>query len=240
MKQLRGLLWICLLLASLFTGCGKQEAVSRTMTETPGSTTTRLPETPEPEQNGDGLFDYEPGTMGSYVMADPDVHGEPRVLEGVTMTLPEYLTRETVSDRQHDLIRDGMQVGGILLVDIPKEMLEEAARTYEGAQALADHLGKQVMPEAYPYTLAFAGGGRSESYNCYIYLIFYNPNILSRAYVHHLFMGESHCYDVWIDGTWNPDTGNMILSTLSSQDIKAEDNSPEYGWKFVEGELIQR
>lgn len=182
--------------------------------------------------------EYEPGTLGSFVMANSQIQAEDDVLDNVTMSLPENMSREKVSNMQHDFVKNGMQVGGILLIDIPNDILEEAAKSYEGAKELADYLGKQIMPDAYPSKIAFSGGGDSENYDCYIYFSYYDPSNLSRRYVHYIYAGESYCYDVWIDGTWNPDTGALILSTLSSPDIKPELNSPDYHWDVVEGELV--
>lgn len=243
-KYLYGILLVLCLAA--FTGCDKEtsyisentqvtndsDPVQATYEIVPDNTTAAeaIPTTAE--------LEYEPGTLGSFVMANSQIQAEDDVLDNVTMSMPENMSREKVSNLQHDFVKDGMQVGGILLVDIPNDLLEAAVESYEDTEELADYLAKQVMSDAYPSKITFSGGGESNNYDFYIRLSYYNPDILSRRYIHHIYVGESYCYDVWIDATWHPDVGGLILSTLSSPDIKPELNSPEYHWDIVEGELV--
>ena len=55
---------------------------------------------------------------------------------------------------------DGVQAGGILLVDLPGDLLDQAAESREGHTALADYLAKQVMPDVYPARAHLNGGGK--------------------------------------------------------------------------------
>ncbi len=234
MKRIYVFLFFAIFSLMLLVGCGNNSApvqISKT-----GQQETSVPATIAMAAPN---FDSKPGTLGIHVAANNSIEAGAEVLDGVSMTIPAGYTRQTVSNLQHDFIKDGMQVGGILLVDIPSEMLEAAAKSYEGAEELAGYLANQVMPDADPNKITFSGGGKSRLYDCYIFLTYYDFST-NYAYTHYIYVGESYCYDVWFDDVWHPDGGDLINSTISSPDIKPELNDVDFGWSFIDGELVSQ
>ena len=108
------LLFLLLCLTGL-TGCGKEEPPAA-----PETTQAALQDTAPQEQKT--TFDYGPGSLGFYVKASLNIEAGPEVLDSITMTLSDQqkeLTRCRVSNRQFDFVKNGHQMGGFLLVDIP-------------------------------------------------------------------------------------------------------------------------
>ena len=238
MKKLRISIFLIAVGITILAGCSTSSQstqstnISQLETDTsPAVATDKEPITP--------VLDSEPGSLGVHVIANGQIEAGAEVLSGVTATMPEGMTRQTVSNLQHDFIKDGMQVGGILLVDIPYEMLEAAAKSYEGTEELAGYLANQVMTDADPNKITFSGGGKSRLYDCYIFLTYYDFST-NYAYTHYIYVGESYCYDVWFDDVWHPDGGDLINSTISSPDIKPELNDVDFGWSFIDGELVSQ
>ena len=187
------------------------------------------------EQNEAVVFSHEPNPfLETYITADPNIQAGPEVLDSITMTLPEGITRQRVSDRQFDFVRDGTQVGGFLLVDIPEDMLKKAAETKDDFLALGDHLGKQIMEDVYPSELTVVGGGKIKNSEFYL-AVFFKSNEkdgIWAQYLHRIYIGEEYCYDFWLDEAWWPDAGLGIQDSLSSSDIKPELNKADFAWSF--------
>lgn len=242
MKKYAYLGFLCFIMAwtIAFSGCAKDDKPLLPETSAPVfeesiQSSTPTSETPKISPT----LTSEPGTLGTHIIATTDIEAGEDVLDNVSATLPDGVTRQTVSNIQHDFIKNGKQVGGILLLDIPGDILEKAAKTYEGAEELADYIANQIMSDAYPAKISFEGGGKPDSFDGYIFLTFYDQNT-TYTYPHYLYVGESYCYDLWFDDYYFSDSGATIINTLVCEDIKPELNEPEYGWEIVNGELITK
>jgi len=151
------------------------------------------------------------------VNATTPIEADAAVLGSVSVTLPDGMTRQAVSNIQHDFLKDGKQVGGIVLVDLSGEMLNAP---YDNLLRISDLLGQQLMPQGNADDLAFLGAGG----NAYAYLEFYTGGDKIR-YFHYLFRGEAHNYDVWFAYDWvNEETMNGILASVCADDITLELN----------------
>lgn len=151
------------------------------------------------------------------VNATAPIEADATVLGSVSVTLPDGMTRQAVSNIQHDFLKGGKQVGGIVLVDISSEMLDAPHGTLV---QITDLLGQQLMPQGKPDDLAFMGAGG----NAYAYLEFYTGGDDIR-YFHYLFRGEAHNYDVWFAyDLVDEETMNGILASVSAKDITPELN----------------
>lgn len=243
-----------LLCSAILWGCGRKTPAPTNPETIPdaAAVTAEAPQPTEPEPS----FDYKPTQMGAYILASPDIEAGPEVLDSITMTLSDKeaeLTRRPVSNRQFDLIKDGRQIGGILLVELPREKLEEAASSEEAFLELADLLGKQTMPDIYPSRLFVSGGGHVvypylENVNCnpYLTMLYSDLDILYETYeashrlppscvtcyVHTLYIGENYIYDFWKDNLWMADGGETIQKTLSAEDIHQELNETAFTWSY--------
>ena len=227
MKKAHNIFLLALFLCFVLIGCGKKEehlnaATEATETETTASAADEgeaLPELP-----------YRPGRMGVYVMAAPDIEADSEVLDNVSFDATDgavELTRCRVSNRQHDLVKNGMQVGGFILIDIPKEMLTDAAESFDGFKALAEYVGKTVLPDVYPGRAIIGGGGHTTGggNNSFVVISYQMGEGMSKAQQwHRIYVGETYCYDFWYDQTWFYDGGGAIMKSLSAQDIKPEWN----------------
>ena len=234
---------------ALFAGCETKESHSNNIQESTKQEnsvpieelSTSQPQVSQsqdidtPEQNEAVVFSHEPNSfLGTYITADPNIQAGPEVLDSITMTLPEGITRQRVSDRQFDFVRDGTQVGGFLLVDIPEDMLKKAAETKDDFLTLSDHLGKQIMEDVYPSELTVVGGGKIKNSEFYL-AVFFKSNEkdgIWAQYLHRIYIGEEYCYDFWLDEAWWPDAGLGIQDSLSSSDIKPELNKADFAWSF--------
>lgn len=150
-----------------------------------------------------------------YVMATSPLEGNADLLANVSITLPEAIRRESVSDSQHDFILEDKQIGGIVIVDIPAEMLD-APR--ENTLQIAQLLGQQLMPTTEEAKYQYAGG------NDYAYMELATGKTKAR-FLHYLFRGNAACYDVWFDlEAVKQKTINGILASVSAEDIRSEWN----------------
>lgn len=161
MKKARDILLLTLLLCFVLMGCGKKEERLNTATEAAETETTA-----SAAAEGENLsaLPYKPGRMGFYVMADPEIEADSEVLDSISFDATDGsvdLNRYHVSNRQHDLVKNGMQVGGFILIDIPKEMLTDATESFDGFKALAEYVGKKVLPDVYPGKAIIGGGGHT-------------------------------------------------------------------------------
>ena len=99
-------------------------------------------------------------TTGAVVHATVSVDVSPEALSNVSVSLPEGMTRETVSDIQHDFIQSGKQVGGIVIVDISNELLDSPRG--DNLLKITGILGEQLMSQENPNQIEFicAGGNK--------------------------------------------------------------------------------
>lgn len=232
MKKTHSILLLTLSLCFVLMGCSKKEehlsaATQATETETASYGTTASATT---EEETPSELPYTPGRMGVYVMADPEIEAGSEVLDNVSFGATDgavELNRYHVSNRQHDLVKNGMQVGGFILIDIPKEMLNDAAESFDGFKALAEHVGKQVLPDIYPGKAIIGGGGHTTggSNNSFVVISYQMGEGMNEAKQwHRIYVGEKYCYDFWYDQTWFYDGGEAIMESLSAADIKPEWN----------------
>lgn len=244
MNKRIGIIQLCLIVICLgiLAGCSKEKEPSLNAHEptqqiipTPAETDQYQDTIPQ-MQEASPTFDYGPNPWtGTYISADCSIVADSEVLDSITMTLPEGFYRHRVSDRQIDFVRDGQQVGGFLLVDIPRDMLEKAAESREGFDALGDHLGKQVMPSIYPSESYVSGGGQIKDTDFYLVVFIRTEkrNELWTQYMHRIYIGEQYCYDFWIDDSFWGDSGFGIEESLSCEDIKPELNEVEFAWSMA-------
>ena len=239
MKKHFGLLLLCIVLAcmTILAGCGKEKESSLNASESMRQNTSQPEETEQPydtvpqEQDSAVTFDYTPGSMGIYVKADPDMEADPEVLDSLTMTLSDKkaeLIRQRVSNCQFDFVKSGHQIGGFVLVDIPREMLEKEPESWEEFTSVVDYIAKQVMPDAYPTNSYISGGGHLDfGFDLPSYMTFMIQNDNKDQYIHNIYVGEKYVYDFWFDTGWLADSGETIMSTLSAEDIKPDLNQSD-------------
>lgn len=236
MKKHFGFLLLCLILACLtiLAACGKEKASSLNSSEAMQQSNSQPEKTEQPqdtvpqEQDIAVTFDYAPGSMGIYVKADPNIEAEPETLDSITMTLSDKkvdLIRQRVSNCQFDFIKSGHQIGGFVLVDIPKEMLEKVPESWGEFVSVVDYIAKQVMPDVYPSNSYISGGGHLDfGFDLPSYVTFMIQNDNKDQYIHNIYVGEKYVYDFWFDTGWLADSGETIMSTLSAKDIKPDLN----------------
>lgn len=227
MKKAHDILLLTLLLCFVLVGCSKKEKHLSTAADAAEAETT-APAAAEGENLS--ALPYKPGRMGVYVMADPEIEAGPEVLDNIRFDATDgavELNRCRVSDCQHDLVKNGMQVGGFILIDIPKEMLTDAAESFDGFKALAEYVGKQVLPDVYPGKAIIGGGGHTTGgdNNSFVVISYQMGEGMSKAQQwHRIYVGEKYCYDFWYDQTWFYDGGGAIMKSLSAEDITPEWN----------------
>lgn len=248
MKKTGILLILSLLFCSAFIGCGKVEkhispvadkAGENTVSSVPTASEATAPE-PSPEELIASL-PYKPGRMGYYVMADPGIEADSEVLDSISFDETDgavELERYRVSNRQHDLIKIGMQIGGFILIDIPKDMIDEAADNFDGFRALADYVGKKVLPDVYPEKAIIGGGGHitGGTHNSFVRITYQMGEGMKKAQQWHcIYVGEKYCYDFWQDQSWFSDCGAAIMESLTAEDIKPERNrDAAFHWTIEE------
>ena len=162
-----------------------------------------------------GCSKEEPVT--NIVNAVSPIEADAEILNNISVSLPDNMTRETVSNIQHDFIQDGKQVGGIVIVDISSEVLDAP---YGNMLHISDLLNQQLMPNENPDKTMFMGAGGNE----YAYMEVYTGDDQIR-YFHYLFRGEAHNYDVWFAcDLIDADTISEIIASISADDITEELN----------------
>ena len=153
------------------------------------------------------------------VNATAPIEVEDNALNDISVTLPEGMSRIPKSEIQHDFIKDGNQVGGIVVVDISDEILNSPHG--KNMLIISGLLGEQLMPHDKPdqIELICIGG------NKYAYMEIFTGAGEQIRYCHYLFRGERNDYDVWFDYSLvNDETITEILSTISADDITSELN----------------
>ena len=116
-----------------------------------------------------GCSKEEPVT--NIVNAVSPIEADAKILNNISVSLPDNMTRETVSNIQHDFIQDGKQVGGIVIVDISSEVLDAP---YGNMLHISDLLNQQLMPNENPDKTMFMGAGGNE----YAYMEVYTGDAL--------------------------------------------------------------
>lgn len=163
-------------------------------------------------------------STGPVVKATGSIEVAAEILNNVSVTLPEGITRENVSNIQHDFIQNGKQVGGIVILDIPNEMLDSP---YDSLFQIPGLLGQQLMPDKDLDDIAFIGAGGNDY--AYMEISTGNVNGTDISYVHNVLRGKENNYDVWFDyKAVKQETINAILASISSDDISAELNKSAF------------
>lgn len=150
-------------------------------------------------------------------VATASINAAPEALNSVNITLPENMPREVVSDIQHDFTLDGHQVGGIILVDIPKDLMDSPVK---GLIDIVELLRQQLMPNVPEEEAEIICFGGSE--NAYMELVT-GPD--EQAYYHFLFRGVNNTYDVWFNWEALEQDSEMIYEIVNS--VTGEDILPE-------------
>lgn len=155
----------------------------------------------------------------SRFVATASVDSAPEVLDNVIIDLPESILRETISNIQHDFLHDGKQVGGIVIVDIPNDLLDSPR---ERLLEIVELLRNQLMPDVPAEKAQIISWGGNQ--NAYMELVT-GPDEM--AYFHFLFRGANNVYDVWFD--WelldqNSDMIYEIVNSVTGEDILPENN----------------
>lgn len=227
MRKNRKFLSLCLCVVCLvsLSGCGKDAEVPEA---THPEETLQSQTLPSSEPDIAMTFDYAPGSMGIYVKADPAVEAGPEVLDGISMTLSDQkatLTRARVSNAQFDFVKNGVQIGGFVLVDIPREKLETQPQSWAEFESIAGLIASQVMADVYPSQSHISGGGHIDfGFAVPVCMTFMVLDNSKHQYIHNIYVGETYIYDFWQDTAWLADSGETIMSTLSAADIKPELN----------------
>lgn len=151
--------------------------------------------------------------------AEASITVDPGTLERIRITLPEEISRESISDIQDDFVLNDQQVGGIVLVDIPKELLDSPMK---GLFEITELLRQQLMPDIPAKEVEVVSWGGSQ--NAYMELAVGPDDI---TYFHYLFRGTNNTYDVWFN--WkllNQDSDIIyeIVNSVAGEDILQENN----------------
>lgn len=162
----------------------------------------------------------EPGPVA---IATAPLEVDAELLANVSITLPEGISRETVSNIQHDFIQEGKQVGGIVVVDIPKELLDSPR---ESKFEIAEFLRNQIMPNLSAEEAELVSWGGDQ--NAYMELIT-GPDEM--AYFHYLFRGVNNTYDVWFNMeslAQDSEIIQKIVDSVAGEDILPENNQSPF------------
>lgn len=164
-----------------------------------------------------GCSKEEPVT--NIVNAVTPIEADSEILNNISVSLPDNMTRETVSNIQHDFIQDGKQIGGIVLVDISSDLLNSPR---EGLFEIVELLRNQLMPDVPAEEAQIISWGGNQ--NAYMELVT-GPDEM--AYFHFLFRGTNNVYDVWFDWELMAQNSDMIyeiVNSVTGKDILPENN----------------
>lgn len=162
-----------------------------------------------------GCSKEEPVT--NIVNAVTPIEADSEILNNISVSLPDNMTRETVSNIQHDFIQDGKQIGGIVLVDISSDLLDSPR---EGLFEIVELLRNQLMPDIPAEEAQIISWGGNK--NAYMELVT-GPDEM--AYFHFLFRGVNNVYDVWFGWELMDQNSDMIYEIVNS--VTGEDILPE-------------
>ena len=164
-----------------------------------------------------GCSKEEPVT--NIVNAVTPIEADSEILNNISVSLPDNMTRETVSNIQHDFIQDGKQIGGIVLVDISSDLLNSPR---EGLFEIVELLRNQLMPDVPAEEAQIISWGGNQ--NAYMELVT-GPDEM--AYFHFLFRGVNNVYDVWFGWELMDQNSDMIyeiVNSVTGKDILPENN----------------
>ena len=164
-----------------------------------------------------GCSKEEPVT--NIVNAVTPIEAGSEILNNISVSLPDNMTRETISNIQHDFFQDGKQIGGIVLVYIPSDLLDSPM---EGLFEIVELLRNQLMPDVPAEEAQIISWGGNQ--NAYMELVT-GPDEM--AYFHFLFRGANNVYDVWFDWELMDQNSDMIyeiVNSVTGDDILSENN----------------
>lgn len=126
------------------------------------------------------------------------------------VTLPEGMTRVISSETSDTLILDNTVVGGILVLDVSRECVEDPASSGELEYYLHNTVMPQIDPrEGYDYMLSWG----SLSYEA-AHATFATEDRIE--YSHHICLGESAVYDLWVNRSLvDSDTENTMATSVT-------------------------
>lgn len=156
-------------------------------------------------------------------VASASIDASPEVLNDIDITLPDGMSREIVSDIQHDFILDGKQVGGIILLAVPEDLLDAPL---ERLFDIVELLRQQLMPDVPPEEVGIVSFGGAK--NAYMELDTGPDEI---AYNHFLFRGVDYTYDVWFNVELMEQDNeriSKIVSSITAEDILPENNQNQF------------
>ncbi len=129
-------------------------------------------------------------------------------LEGVELTLPDFIVRQSAADSRDYFYNDGEIVGGIEILNIASQTDTTDMREY--AEQAID-ITKAVYNTEYDYMVE---GDES----CHTIVSVSSQD--GREFYHYFFRGNQRLYDIWIDNSVM-DTRDMrsCLKTLHAEDL---------------------
>ena len=181
-----------------------------------------------PQEQAPTAFDYQPGDFNAYLTIEPNEEVSASVLDALEMTLPEGVSRRPVSSCQLDFVKEGKQVGGIFVMEIPQETLQKAAESEQGLLEMADYVAKQVMKDVYPELTHLNGGGAGIKGEYARFFV--EANDERTQYKHCIYLGQQYCYDFWTDQSWWGDSGYGVQDSLSGGELQLEENQVPFAW----------
>ena len=151
--------------------------------------------------------------------ATASISVEPETIENIHLTLPEGMYREHISDIHYDFLLNDQQVGVIVLVYMPEELLDSPMK---GLFEITELLRQQLMPDVPAEEVDIISWGGSQ--NAYMELAVGPEEI---DYFHYLFRGTNNTYDVWFN--WkllnqDSDTIYKIVNSVTGEDILPQNN----------------
>lgn len=191
---------LCILLAA---GCGNKTSVE---TEVPTAKSTTIESTTA-----------ESTATESTTAAPVEISGE--LLKNVSLSLPDEVTREDVSNTRAVFRHDGNIIGGIEILNIAGQ--RDTLPFSDDYRDLAEGVTKLVRDDHYDYTLDKA----TPLADLEVYIIFWGDH---QCFAHYFFFGETVVYDIWADNeVLNGQDMISILKTLHSEDIiNPQDTAP--------------
>ena len=109
------------------------------------------------------------------------------------VTLPEGITRANASQTSDTLFLNETVVGGILVLDVSRECVEDPASSGELEYYLHNTVMPQIDPqEGYDYMMSWGG----LSYEA-AHATFATKDRIE--YSHHIILGENAVYDLWLN-----------------------------------------
>lgn len=148
----------------------------------------------------------------------PETQTAASLLESVELTLPEEITRKSVSDTRAHFLLDGEIIGGIEILDIAGQ--RDTLPFTDEYTGYAIDVSRQVQD-----------GACESSFSTYGIMSDVKVEIAfqdSQTFDHYFFFGKTVVYDIWVDSdVLNGQDQISILKTLHSADIiNPQDTAP--------------